>query len=174
MKVPEVTDMAAKAATKRVLQKEERNWFAQAASTLRRVRSPEELNNEVAHLWKVLQQRWVRLAREVRREGAQLLLTAEKQVRRELQRVRAQAERLVEPLENNVKGALRRMRKQVTRLEAIARQSGNRLLVQQFEVAPRKDVERLRERVAALEKQLARLAKSKREAQAPPVQATTA
>lgn len=155
--------MAAKVATKKV-PRGGNGWFPEAAAVLQRIQSGASSDDRVVRAWKALRGRWQRLAKELRRESAALSREVQRQFEKRLDQARAQAETFVRPFEKNAREVMQTLRKRTERLETAARRRVQRVLVDELELAPRKDVEQLRQRVAELEKQLNRLAKQRKEA----------
>lgn len=154
--------MATKAAVKRAPQHSQ-GWIAEASTIVRRVQSGISLGDEAFRAWKTFRERWQRLATGLRRESAAFSRDVQKELRRRVRDVRAQTQPWLQPLEKNAQRAIVALRKRTEELEKAARRGAHRILVDQLEVAPRKEVEQLRRRLSELEKQLSRLAKPRKE-----------
>ncbi len=143
-------------------------WVSEAGAILERVQFPADLNKEASRIWKTLRERWQRLASGLRRQSKAFSRDVQKQLRWRVQQVRSQAQPWIRPLEKNAQEVAGALRKRSEQLGKSARREAHRVLVRQFEVAPRKEVEQLRLRVAALEKQLQRIVKQRKEKETRP------
>lgn len=125
---------------------------------------PAQVEERRERLWaalRTLEDRLVRLRGRAKRETAVLVRSLRKQFQRELARLRGRTQALAKPAKRHAGVLLRTFRDTAAYLEQSARRQAQRVVIEQLELAARKDIDSLRRRVEAMEKQLARLHKEK-------------
>jgi polyhydroxyalkanoate synthesis regulator phasin len=168
--------MAAKAATQRAARSTQRgeSWVSRIAELVPAPKAMEHFRARALKAAETMEQRLTSLSRNLRREGTQVVRDLEKRLRKEIVRLQHRGTALASPVQTQLRKAAESVRSRTRALQRTARHEAQRILVQQLEVAPRREVDQLKRRIDALEKTLARLSKEKPARTVPPQAAQAA
>jgi uncharacterized protein YlxW (UPF0749 family) len=155
--------MAAKAATQRAARSTQRgeSWVSRMAELVPTPKAVEQFRTRILKAAETVEQRLTSLSRNLRREGTQVVRDAEKRLRTEVSRLQKRGKALAHPVQAQLHKAADSFRARTQEWQRAARREAQRVLVQQLDVAARRDVDQLKRRIDALEKTLARLNKEK-------------